>query len=262
MRLSRFLAGTFLTFVYGFLLTPFVVVILTSLNAADYLSFPPQALSWRWYGAFFGSASFLTALWTSILVAALTAPLAALIGTPAAIYFVRHMRKYREAFRFAVLSPLILPEILTAIALLFLFNQTVGTYRSIGPLIVSHVVITLPFVFLTVSSALYNLPPNVEEAARTLGADARRTFVHVTFPLIKSGVVTGMLLSFIVSFDNVNLSLLLKPQGQTTLPILLMDNLRYNFDATTAAASVVSALLTLSIVLLIDRLYGLSAVRF
>src|SRR5690606_36041511 len=150
----------------------------------------------------------------------------------------------------------------TAIALLFFFNHFFAGTRTVLPLLVGHVVVTLPLVFLTVTSSLYNMPPAVEEAARTLGAGTFKTFRMVTLPLIKSGIVTGGMLAFILSFDNVNISLLLKPVGATTLPIQLFDYLRYDFDPTAAAASTVSVILTLAVVVLIDRLYGLKTVRF
>jgi putative spermidine/putrescine transport system permease protein len=106
------------------------------------------------------------------------------------------------------------------------------------------------------------MPPSIEEAARTLGAGPWRTFLRVTLPLIRSGVITGALLAFIMSFDNVNISLLLKSVGTTTLPIQLFDYLRYDFDPTAAAASTVSVALTMSLLVVIDRIYGLRAVRF
>jgi putative spermidine/putrescine transport system permease protein len=175
---------------------------------------------------------------------------------------VRYLHTAREQFRFVVLSPILLPEVLTAIALLFFFNQVFGGTRTVLPLLIGHIVITLPFVFLTVTSALYNMPPSVEEAARTLGANSWRSFRHITLPLIRSGVITGALLAFIMSFDNVNISLLLKPVGTSTLPIQLFDYLRYDFDPTSAAASTISVALTMTLLIVIDRIYGLRAVRF
>src|SRR5262249_57961166 len=142
---------------------------------------------------------------------------AAVAGTRAAIFHVRFLSTGREQFRFAVLSPILLPEVLTAIALLFYFNQVLGGTQSMLPLVIGHVVITLPFVFLTVTSALYNMPEAVEEAARTLGSGPWRSFFRITLPLIRSRVVIGALLAFIMSFDNVNISLLLKSVGTTTL---------------------------------------------
>lgn len=248
--------------VYVFLLLPNAIVILTSVNAAEYLSFPPTGFSLRWYRAFFAAKQFTEAFWFSIWLGIAASFFAALVGTPAAIFYVRFLRTAREQFRFAILSPILLPEVLTAIALLFFFNQLFGGTQSLFPLLIGHVVITLPFVFLAVTSALYNMPPSVEEAARTLGAGPWRAFLRVTLPLIRSGVITGALLAFIMSFDNVNISLLLKSVGTTTLPIQLFDYLRYDFDPTAAAASTISVTLTMTLLVIIDQIYGLRAVRF
>lgn len=252
----------FITAVYIFLLVPIVIVVLTSINSAVYLSFPPQGFSLRWYQDFFASQSFMDAFFLSLVVGVLTALIATAIATPAALFYVRHLKAGREQFRVAMLAPMLLPEVLTAIALLFFFNHFFAGTRSMLPLLIGHVAVTLPLVFLSVTSALYNMPPAVEEAARTLGATPLRTFRIVTLPLIKSGIVTGGMLAFILSFDNVNISLLLKPIGSTTLPIQLFDYLRYDFDPTAAAASTVSVILTLAVVVAIDRLYGLKTVRF
>jgi putative spermidine/putrescine transport system permease protein len=250
------------TGVYVFLLMPIVIVIVASVNSAEYLSFPPTGFSLRWYLAFLKSGQFMNAFALSIKVGVAAAFLATLIGVPAALFYVRHLRNGRERFRFAMLAPILLPEVLTAIALLFFFNQVFSGTQTLLPLVVGHVVITLPFVFLTVTSALYNMPAAVEEAARTLGASPWKSFVKITLPLIRSGVMTGAILAFIMSFDNVNISLLLKAVGTTTLPIQLFDYLRYDFDPTAAAASTISVLLTMTLLVVIDRIYGLRAVRF
>lgn len=262
MRLRHGLLLGFVSAVYVFLLLPTVIVILTSINSAEYLSFPPTGISLRWYAAFFTARQFTEAFWFSIWLGMAAAFFAALFGTPAAIFYVRYLRSAREQFRFALLSPILLPEVLTAIALLFFFNQLFGGTRTVLPLLIGHVVVTLPFVFLTVTAALYNMPASVEEAARTLGAGPWRSFFRITLPLIRSGVVTGALLAFIMSFDNVNISLLLKSVGTSTLPIQLFDHMRYDFDPTSAAASTISVVLTMSLLIVIDRIYGLRAVRF
>ena len=172
------------------------------------------------------------------------------------------MTRYREQFRLVLVAPILLPEVLTGIALLFFFNQVYTGTKTLLPLVVGHIVITLPFVFLTVTSTLHNMPASVEEAARTLGANTWQRFARITLPLIKSGVLSGAMLAFIISFDNVNISLLLKAIGTTTLPIQLFDYLRYDFDPTAAAASTVSIAVTMTILLVIDRVYGLRAIRF
>lgn len=262
MKFSRVAGGALIALVYVFLLLPLVIVILASFNSSSYLAFPPAGFSLRWYGEFFRSSAFMDALWTSVVVGVVTAAGAVLLGAPAALFFVRFLRKRREEFRLALIAPMLLPEVLTAIALLFYFSQISFGTQTMVPLTIGHIVITVPYVFLTVSSALYNLPPSVEEAARTLGASPWIAFRRITLPLIKSGVVTGAILAFIMSFDNINISLLLKPVGSSTLPIQLFDYLRYDFDPTAAAAATVSVGITMLAVLVVDRLYGLRAIRF
>jgi len=248
--------------VYVFLMLPIAIVVIASFNAGKYLKFPPDGFSLRWYVAFFASRPFMDAMQLSLVLAAVATLAATLIGTPAALFYVRHARRWRETFRLFTLLPLLLPEILTAIALLFLYYQIGLGTKSVAGLYLGHIVVCVPFVFLQVTAALYNLPPAVEEAARSLGASPAIAFRRITLPLIKPGVINGALFAFIISFDNVAISLLLKGIGTTTLPMQLFDYLRWGFDPTTAAASVVSILMTLGAVILVDRLVGLRAMRY
>lgn len=260
--LLRGLLGVLLGAVYVFLAVPIVIVVVLSFNAAKSLSFPPEGLSLRWYVAFFGSQPFMEAFVLSLWLAVAATLAAAAIATPAALYYVRHGGRWREAFRIYVLAPLLLPEILTAIALLFFYYEIgLGTKTVLG-LFLGHVVVCLPFVFLQVTAALYNLSPALEEAARSLGARPLVAFRRVTLPLIKPGVINGALFAFIISFDNVSISLLLKGLGTTTLPMQMFDYLRWSSDPTIAAASTVSIMLTLGAVLVVDRVVGLRAMRY
>ena len=161
-----------------------------------------------------------------------------------------------------MMAPLLIPEILTAIALLFFMYQIgIGTRYSIG-LQIGHIVVTFPYVFLSVSSALFNFDRSLEEASRSLGASPFMTFRRVTLPLIKPGVITGCLFAFIISFDIFNISLLLKGIGTTTLPVQLFDYLRWDFDPTAAAVSSLSIFMTLVAILILDRFVGLRSLRF
>ncbi|HET6946672.1 MAG TPA: ABC transporter permease subunit, partial [bacterium] len=122
--------------------------------------------------------------------------------------------------------------------------------------------LALPYVFLTVSPVLVGFDRSLEEAAQSLGAGPLMTFRRVTFPLIKGGVISGALFAFITSFDQFPISLLLVSVGNTTLPIQLFDYLRFSFDPAAAAVSTVSVLMSVAIVLLVDRLVGLQAVSW
>lgn len=248
--------------VYVFLLTPIVLIVLMSLNAGEFLAFPPQGLSFRWYGALFSNEGFIRAMRTSFTVAVFATVASTLIGTAAALYFVRYAGRWRDRLRLVLMMPLMLPEILTAIALLFFLYATgIGT-RSIVGLLIGHTLITLPYVFINVSASLYNFDRSIEQAARSLGAGPWTCFRRITLPLIKPGLITGALFAFIISFDLFNLSLLLKGVGMTTLPLQLFDYLRWDFDPTAAAVSSVSIVMTLLVVLIIDRTVGLRSLRF
>jgi putative spermidine/putrescine transport system permease protein len=180
----------------------------------------------------------------------------------AALYCVRYAKRMKNTLRVLMMAPLLIPEILTAIALLFFMYQIgIGTKYSLG-LQIGHIVITLPYVFMNVSTSLFNFDDSVEEAARSLGASPITTFRRVTLPLIKPGIIAGCMFAFVISFDIFNISLLLKGIGKTTLPIQLFDYLRWDFDPTAAAVASVSVLMTLICILILDRFVGLRSMRF
>jgi putative spermidine/putrescine transport system permease protein len=263
------------TLVYLFLLTPLVIVVLASFNSGEYLSFPPEGFSLRWYAKFLSSTSFMQSLWFSLQLALICTVCSTVLGTMVALYVVRFAGKWREHLRVLIIMPLLLPEILTAIALLFFYYNIEALFKAMGldmlsglfrnsflGLLIGHVLITLPFVFLGISASLYNFDMSLEEAARSLGAGKFTTFRRITLPLVKPGIIAGALLAFIISFDLFNISLLLKGVGTATLPIQLFDYVRWDFDPTAAAVSSVSIAITLVAIVLTERLVGLHSLRF
>jgi putative spermidine/putrescine transport system permease protein len=155
-----------------------------------------------------------------------------------------------------VTSPLVLPQILTGVALLQ-YLSILGLAQSYWALLIGHVVVTTPYVVRTVSAVLYNFDVALEEAAQSLGASPVRAFFEVTLGLIKPGVVAGAVLAFAISFDNFTISLFLTSPTLTPLPIELFAYLKYSFDPTAAAASAVAIGVTLVLMLLIARVTGL-----
>jgi putative spermidine/putrescine transport system permease protein len=248
--------------VYVFLMAPILMIAAMSFNAGEFLTFPPQGLSLRWYAALFESESFMRAAQTSLVVAVIAMLLSMALGTAAALYVVRHAGRARETIKMLLMLPMLLPEILTAIALLFfVYAIGIGTSGMTG-LLIGHVLVTFPFAFMNVASALYNFDGSPEEAARSLGATPLATFCRITVPLIKPGLITGAMFTFIVSFDMFNVSLLLKGIGTTTLPTALFDYLRLDYDPTGAAVGSLSVLVTLVAILVIDWTVGLRTLRF
>lgn len=244
----------------AFLLAPIVIVVLAAFNAGEYLTFPPQGFSTRWFENFFSSRSFMKALGFSLRLGLGVTLVATVLGTLASLFVVRHAKKLRSFLRVLFVSPLAFPSILTGIALLIYFYAIgVGT-RGGQALFVGHVLVCLPFVFISVSAVLVRFESSVEEASRSLGANAFTTFFRITLPLIKGGIVSGAVLAFITSFDQFPISLLLKSIGTTPLPIQLFDYLRFSFDPTAAAASTVSVMITVLAVVLTERLVGLGSI--
>lgn len=187
--------------VYAFLLAPILVVVIASFNAGAFLTFPPHGVSLRWYRAFLHNQVFLSSFVTSIEIATIATAVSAVIGTMAALSAARARPALADGIRLAMTMPLLLPEILTAIGLLFFFYAIgIGVHGSLA-LLAGHVLLTLPFVFINVSAALKGFDRSWELAARGLGASPWRVFWRVTMPLIKPGLISGCLFAFIVSFD-------------------------------------------------------------
>ncbi|MBU2961118.1 ABC transporter permease [Citreicella sp. C3M06] len=242
--------------VYVFLIAPIAVVVLASFNAGNFLTFPPQGLSLRWFWTFLQNDVFINAILYSAILAACATAVSLVVGTMAALYFVRHARREAELVRIGVLLPLILPEILTAIALLFFFYEIgIGTEHKIA-LFTGHVLMTLPFVFLNVVTSLQSRDDAAELAARTLGASRYTAFRRITLPLIAPGVATGAVFAFIISFDTFGISFILKGSGSAPLPIQLYDYLRFNFTPEAAAVSTVSIIMTVLLLGLADLVFG------
>lgn len=258
-RRGQFLLNLVAALLYFFLLAPIIIVVIAAFNSGEYLKFPPEGFSLRWFRALLASEPFIDAFLFSLRLAVIVTILATTIGTAAALYVTRYSRRYRGAIQLMLIAPLPVPAILTGIALLIFIYATDISTNSFINLIIGHTIITLPYVFLTVSTVLVGFNRSLEEAARSLGAGPWTTFYRVTLPLLKGGIVSGAVFAFIISFDEFPISLLLAGVGSTPLPLQLFDYLRFSFDPTAAAVSTVTILMTVVVVLITERLVGLDS---
>jgi putative spermidine/putrescine transport system permease protein len=153
------------------------------------------------------------------------------------------------------MSPLILPTMAFGLALLLMFS-TMGVRLSSWTLVAGHVIIATPFVIRMVSAAVQQLNPSLLDCSASLGASARFTFLHVTLPLIKRGMIAGGLIAFLASFDHVPVSLMLADPRSETLPIHLWTILESNLDVRVASVCGVIVGFTLGLTLLFDRMLG------
>jgi len=252
-----------LALIYTFILLPEIIVVIAAFNAGEYLTFPPQGLSIRWFIAFAHSEPFVNSMFMSLRLAISTLLITLTLGTMSAFFVVRYGGRLRGLIRVLMTAPLLFPAVITGAALLIYYYQVTGwRNRTFIGLLIGHVLITSPYVFLTISSTLYNFDISLEEAARSLGASKLKTFFKITIPLIKSGLIAGGMFAFIVSWGQFAISLLLAGMGLTTLPIQLFDYVRWSFDPTAAAAAAISILLALIAVIVVQRLAGLESLRW
>ena len=241
-----------------FLLAPIAIVSVFAVNPTPYISFPPVGFTLVWFAKFFANPDFINALWISLRVAAAVLVLSMLIGATAALALARGDLPAARLLTALFMSPLMLPAILTGLAL-FQIYLLAGIGRPIWGLVMGHTVVAVPYVIRTTLAVLYNFDRRLEEAAAALGANPLRVFFEVTLPLIRPGVIAGGIFAFIVSFDQFPVSLfLVVPKGET-LPVVLFNYMKFDLDGAIAAASMVSIALALTVVILLEWIIGLRA---
>jgi putative spermidine/putrescine transport system permease protein len=241
-----------------FLLLPIAIIAVFALNPTPYIAFPPVGVSLRWFAKFFSSADFMNSLWLSLRVAVVVVVLATVVGTLAALAIARGNLPGARLLTAVFLSPLMLPAILTGLALFQVF-MLAGIGRPLWGLIIGHTLVAVPYVLRTTLAVLHDFDRRIEEAAAVLGAPPARVFREITLPLIRPGVMAGGIFAFIVSFDQFPISLFLVVPNGETLPVVLYNYIRFDLDGAIAAASMVSIALALAVVFALERLIGLRA---
>lgn len=241
---------------YLFLLGPLLVILIVSFNAESYLSFPPQEWSLHWYADLLATAAFVDGFRVSLVLATSVAIVATLIGVPAAIAISRHEFRGRELMVSFFTLPLMVPGVVLGLGLLLVFSRLRLTATYPG-LLAAHLIITVPFVIRTVATSLSTVSLDYEEAAQSLGATPWRTFWRVTLPLVMPGIIAGAAIAFLVSFDEVVLTLFLIGPRLTTLPVEVFNYVQFRTDPLVAALSVVLVTISLLGVALIERALGL-----
>jgi putative spermidine/putrescine transport system permease protein len=219
-----------------FLIAPVVIIVIVSFSGAEYLSFPPPYLSLRWYQRFLGTPSWREAVGVSTQVAGLTMIFATTLGLLAALALVRGRFRGKGLIYAALLSPLIVPTIITAIALYFFFVRLKAT-GSILAMALGHTVLALPVVVIIMAAALQGFDIRLEQAALSLGASRLTALRRVTLPLILPGLLSAALFAFLTSFDELLIPLFLSGVEVQTLTVRIWNSLTLEVDPTIAAVS-------------------------
>jgi putative spermidine/putrescine transport system permease protein len=217
-----------------YLLAPLVVVLIISFTSASFLRFPPPGYSWRWYANLLNDPAWMDAVGVSLRVLVPAAIASTLLGTAAALALVRGRILGAGVIGALLMTPMVVPSIITA-AGLYIIYRGLGLNGTLAGMVIGHVVITLPYVFATVASALRSLDPRLEAAAATLGANPARAFGRVTLPLLTPAVLSALLFAMVLSFDELIISLFVGSARLRTVPVQMWSNIRGDFDPTVAA---------------------------
>jgi putative spermidine/putrescine transport system permease protein len=254
-RWAGWLLAAFGSAVLVFLCLPIVIVVPMSFSSASSLEFPPPGFSLRWYEAFFGDRRWLLAAMTSISLAALASTLALLLGSVAAYGLVRGRFSGRPLVELNFMAPLILPQIITGVAL-YIFFARIGLLGSFLGLLIGHTVLAVPYVILVMTVAIRAFDPDIERAAMSLGAPWPLMARRILLPNLMPSAVAAWIFAFIISFDEVIVTIFLAGAHET-IPKRMFNELVLQVNPTiTAIATLligVSVLTVWAVAVLIRR---------
>lgn len=240
-----------------FLIGPFFIIVAAGLSAGDFLAFPPEGLSLKWYVKVFEVESFRESFALSMFLAVFGTITALVLGVPAAYALSRYNIPYGETIKTAVAAPIIVPGIIVGLALLRYLVVPLNLTITLA-LFLAHTALVLPYAVRVVSSSLNNLRSDMEEAAVLLGCSRIGAFIRVVLPNIQSGVLAAFILGFVTSFNQVPVSLFLSGPGVRTLPIDMLSYMEITYDPSVAALSALLALMSVIIIFVAEKFLGFS----
>lgn len=243
----------------AFMLAPLLMVVLVSFTDKGYIAMPFDGASWRWYLAILKDDDFMNAFYRSLALGATAATLATLLAVPAGMAIAWHRFPGREAILGLLLSPLMVPHVVLGIALLRFFTQ-LGASGTMWGLTAAHTVLVLPYVLRLVVAAATGFDRSVAQAAESLGASGWTVFRRIELPLIVPGVAGGWLIAFINSFDELTMSIFVASASTQTLPVKMYNHIAHTIDPLLASISTILIVLTLVLMIVLDRFYGLDRV--
>jgi putative spermidine/putrescine transport system permease protein len=232
--------------ILAFLVLPIFAVVPASFNHATFIKLPPDTWSLRWYNAFLNDPQWWRSLIASVQVATIATVLSVGLGTCAALGLEKVSPRMRALLLGIVISPLIVPVIMTAIALYYVMRP-LGLHGTTLGLALGHTLLAVPFVVVNVGISLRGVDPNCLRAAEGLGASPWYVFRTITLPLIVPGLAGGAAFAFITSFDEVVVSIFLAGIQAKTLPVKMWETMRVEFTPVTAVASTILLVITAAI---------------
>jgi putative spermidine/putrescine transport system permease protein len=250
---GRISLTTYAILMYGFIFAPIVVVIASSFTAERFSMFPPQGFSLEWYMDILNYPEIGTSILLSLYIAIVVTVASVMIGSVSAYFLSKHRFRGRDLLSSFMLMPIYLPHIILGLALLQFYTFYVR-FGNVEGLIIGHVVITLPYVFRIIASNLVEFDKSYEEASYNLGAGPIRTFFRITLPIIKPALIAATLFTFILSFDNITISIFLTGPLFKTIPVVLWGMLFERMvDPTLAAISSLLVIISVIVFVLLSK---------
>ncbi len=255
MKPRRWPLLTVLAFGYAFLYVPILLLIIYSFNESRLVTVW-TGFSTKWYVELFRNQQLLDAAWLSVRIAAVNATLAVVLGTLAANALVRHRRfRGRTGFELLLTAPLVMPDVIIGLSLLLLFvamQQTIGwpDGRGFTTITIAHVTFSMAYVAVVVRARLSQMDRSLEEAAMDLGARPLRVYLTITLPLIAPALLSGWLLAFTLSLDDLVIASFVAGPGSTTLPMVIYSSVRMGVSPQiNALATLIVGVVTLAVVI-------------
>jgi putative spermidine/putrescine transport system permease protein len=260
--LARFALRLYVGLAAIFLLAPIVAITAGSLTTTQFVVFPPQGLTLRWYLRMFDREEMLTSFGLSLGIAAAAATVASLLGLLAGLALARYRTPLNRLLWLLVASPMMLPAVVLGFAFLQAYTRMGFGTTPLG-LLAGHVVLVAPYALALIVTGLGAIDPNLEAAARSLGASPRRALVRITLPLMLWSLAAGWGLAFLVSFGDAAVSVFLNTPEMVTLPVRIFDALRYsplNPELTALSSGLVIVTLAVLVasasMVRLDRIFG------
>jgi putative spermidine/putrescine transport system permease protein len=246
--------------VFLFLITPILIIIPLSFNVEPYftfttgmLSFDPDAYSLRWYKDFINNTQWTHSVKNSFIIAIASTILATVLGTLAALGLSKPHMPYRTLVMGMLISPMIVPLIISAAGMYF-FYSNIGLAQTFLGIILAHTALGTPFVVITVTATLVGFDHSLSRASANLGAGPTTTFFKVIMPLILPGVISGALVAFITSFDEVVVVLFLAGFDQRTIPRQMWSGIREQISPTILAVATILVMISISLLTTLELL--------
>ncbi|ESZ08284.1 ABC transporter permease [Mesorhizobium sp. M1060] len=256
MKTTRILQGLgrfYIFLLLAFLYLPIIIMALMSFNVSPFYQLPFEWTT-EWYASLWQNDQLIAATWNSLKIAVITTLISVVLGSAASLALFRYDFRGKKVLQALLFPPIAIPWLITGTAMLIFFFG-VGIGRGLLAILLGHVALALPYVIVVVSARLQTFAPELEEAARSLGANQWQVTRRVTLPWIMPGVIAGGLFAFAVSFDQFVVSYFLATPGQTTLPVEIYAAIRKGFTPEINAVSTIIIVVSMALMLLTARFF-------